>query len=56
MPPYSPAILVSLLSQPVVAEDLSIKVVCLIRGVVDVELGTLVEKEGMVVDLIFSSV
>lgn len=42
MPADTPAVLVALIAQPVMAEDLSVEVVRLVRCVVHVELGSCV--------------
>jgi hypothetical protein len=47
--PDAPAVLVTLVAQPVVAQDLGVKVVRLKRGVVHVALGALEEEEAVVV-------
>lgn len=49
MPPNAPAILISPLAKPVVAEELQIRVVGLERGVMDVKFGALEEEEGVMV-------
>ncbi len=56
VPADAPAVLVPLLAQPVVAEDLGVEIVRLVRGVVDVVLGPLVEEEAVVVDLLLPAV
>jgi hypothetical protein len=57
MSPYTPAVLVSLVPQPVVAEDLGVKVVCLERRVVDVRgPGSLKEEEAVMVHELVSPV
>lgn len=38
------------------AKDLGIEVVCLVRGVMDVVLGSLVEEEAVVIDLLLAPV
>lgn len=50
MAAYAPTKLVTLFSQPVVAQDLGVKIVRFERGVVDVELGALKEEEAVMVD------
>lgn len=52
----APAVLVALVSQPVVAQDLRVKVVRLKGGVVHVALGALEEEEAVVVDLFVAAV
>lgn len=52
----SPAVLVALVAQPVVAQDLGVEVVGLEGGVVHVALGTLEEEETVVVDLLVAAV
>lgn len=52
----APAVLVALVAQPVVAEDLGVKVVRLEGRVVHVALGALEEEEAVVVDLLVAAV
>lgn len=52
----SPAVLVALVAQPVVAQDLGVEVVGLEGGVVHVALGALEEEEAVVVDLLVAAV
>lgn len=52
----APAVLVALVAQPVVAQDLGVKVVRLERGVVHVALGALEEEEAVVVDFFVAAV
>lgn len=52
----APAVLVALVAQPVVAQDLGVKVVRLKGRVVDVALGALEEEEAVVVDLFVAAV
>lgn len=54
--PHAPAVLVALVAQPVVAQDLGVKVVRLKGRVVDVALGALEEEEAVVVDLFVAAV
>lgn len=56
MPAHAPAVLVSPFLQPVVAEDLQIKIVHLERRVVDVAFWTFVEEEAMMVDELIATV
>lgn len=56
MAPHAPAVLVALVAQPVVAEDLGVKVVRLEGRVVHVALGALEEEEAVVVDLLVAAV
>lgn len=53
---YTPAVLVALVPQPVVTEDLGVKVVCLKGRVMNMALWTLEEEEGVVVDLLATAV
>jgi hypothetical protein len=53
---HAPAVLVTLFSQPVMAEHLGVKVVRLIRRVVYVELGPLVKEEAVVIHLFRATV
>lgn len=50
MPPDAPAILIPFLDEPVVPDDLGVKVKDLEGGVVDVVFGALEEEEAVVVD------
>lgn len=54
--PHAPAVLVALVAQPVVAQDLGVKVVGLKGRVVHVALGALEEEEAVVVDLFVAAV
>jgi hypothetical protein len=53
---HAPAVLVALLPQPVVTQHLGIEVVRLVRGMVHMVLGALVEEETVVIDHIFTAV
>lgn len=53
---HAPAVLVALVAQPVVAQDLGVKVVGLEGGVVHVALGALEEEKAVVVDLLVAAV
>lgn len=53
---HPPTIGVTLLAEPVMAENLGIKVVSLEGGMVDVHLGTLEEEEAVVVYPFFATV
>lgn len=52
----TPAILIAFLPKPVVAKELRVEVVRFIRRVVNVELGSLVEEETMVIDLLTAAI
>jgi hypothetical protein len=54
MSPYAPAVLVTFLPEPIMSKDLSIKIVRLERGVMDMSLWTLKEEEAMMVDQLFT--
>ena len=56
MPAHAPAVLVSLVPEPVVAEDLGVEIVCLEGRVMDVVLGALEEEEDVVVDELLAAV
>ena len=56
MSAYAPTVPVSLLAQPVVAEDLGVEVVRFEGRVMGVELGALVEEEGVMVDPLLAAV
>lgn len=53
---HTPAVLVALMTKPIVTEHLRIEIVGLEGRVVDVHLGTLKEEEAMVVDKVSSAV
>lgn len=52
VPANTPAVLVALLAQPIVTQDLGVKVVRLERRVVDVHLGPFEKEEAVVVNLL----
>jgi hypothetical protein len=56
MPSHSPAVLVALLSEMIMAQELGIEVIRLIGGMMNVVLGTLEEEEAVVVDKFGSTV
>jgi hypothetical protein len=56
MAPDTPAVLVSPLAQPIMAQNLGVKVVRLKRGVMDVHLGAFEKEEAVVVDKLVASV
>lgn len=56
MSAYSPAVLIRLLSQPMVSKQLGVKVVCLIGRMMDVRFGTLKEEKAVVIHQFLSTV
>lgn len=56
VPSDAPAVLITLVPQPIVPQDLGVKIVRLKGRVVDVELWALEKKEGVMVDLLVSAV
>lgn len=50
MAPDAPAVSVPLLAQPIVTQDLGVKVVRLERGMMDMHLGAFEKEEAVVVD------
>jgi len=56
MPSNSPAVLPPLVSQPVMAEDLGIEVVCFKRRMMNVPFWSLKEEETMVIYQLFTSI
>jgi hypothetical protein len=56
MSSHAPAVFVALLAQPVVTKDLRVKVMGLVRCVVDVELGALEEEKDVMVYQLLSAV
>lgn len=55
MSPNTPAVLVALLSQPIVTQNLGVEVDRLEGGVVDVRFGPFEEEEAVVVDRLGAS-
>ena len=56
MSSHSPAVLVALLPEMVMTQELGVEIIRLVGGVMDVILGTLEEKEAVVVDKFGSTV